>query len=66
MPLPSQVFEQDSVSGAEAPYSSIAYTNLHLAAGHENSVLTARSIVVIVESAVNGTTERKIGGCLCY
>ena len=30
MSLPGQVFEQDSVAGAKAPYRPVADTNLHL------------------------------------
>ena len=66
MSLPGQIFEKDSVAGAEAPYCSVAYTNLHLTPRHEYSILTARSIVEIVEITVGRTAKGKIGSCLRY
>jgi hypothetical protein len=66
MSLSGQVFEKHSVAGAESPHRSVADTDLHLTPRHENSVLTARSIVEIVEITVGRTAEGKIGGCLSY
>src|SRR4051812_25277089 len=64
VPLSREVFEQDGVSRAEPPSGPIADHDLHLASGEENSVLAARRIVPIAETAVGRTREGDTAGSL--
>ena len=57
MALSGKVLEQDRVSSTEPPHRPIADPYLHLSAGHENSVLAARSSVPIGETAVAGAAK---------